>query len=423
MAAITDYGTLLPFYREHLEKTLFPFWRDGALDHERGGVFTCFSNDGKRLVSTDKYTWSQGRFVWILSRMAEAIRKGLVSGDADACLAHAAKTVQFLKRYAILDNGNCAYLLTEDGAKKEAFPGRGHDISLFVDCFVAMGFAEYGRVSGDVSAAEDALKLFDRLEARIAEGDLRSEPYTLPDGYISHSIPMIMLNVSQVVHEALSALGHPRAEPLSARRIAYAEQILNVFFQPDGTVAEVLRADGTRDEDWVVSRHLNPGHTLEDMWFLLHEARRTGNSEWVAKIAQAIRKAYEIGWDAEYGGLLHYVDCDGGKPKGTDRGTAFDANVLGTWDSKLWWIHSESLYTALLAHRMTGDEEFEKLYAQTHEYVFRTFPNPDERIGEWIQIRDRDGTPLDKVVALPVKDPYHIIRNVLLIIELLASGR
>ena len=34
---------------------------------------------------------------------------------------------------------------------------------------------------------------------------------------------------------------------------------------------------------------------------------------------------------------------------------------------------------------------------------------------------DRQGKPEQKVVALPVKDPFHIIRNVALIIELLRS--
>jgi len=62
------------------------------------------------------------------------------------------------------------------------------------------------------------------------------------------------------------------------------------------------------------------------------------------------------------------------------------------------------------------------MYGQAHEYVFRTFPNPDKAIGEWIQIRDRQGRPVEKTVALPVKDPFHILRNVLLIIELLADG-
>jgi N-acylglucosamine 2-epimerase len=46
-----------------------------------------------------------------------------------------------------------------------------------------------------------------------------------------------------------------------------------------------------------------------------------------------------------------------------------------------------------------------------------TFPaGPGE---EWIQVRRRDGSPLDATVALPVKDPFHIARSFLLLVELL----
>jgi N-acylglucosamine 2-epimerase len=50
--------------------------------------------------------------------------------------------------------------------------------------------------------------------------------------------------------------------------------------------------------------------------------------------------------------------------------------------------------------------------------VVRTFPHPDPAVGEWIQIRDRAGRPLEQVVALPVKDPYHIARNLLQLLAL-----
>jgi len=78
------------------------------------------------------------------------------------------------------------------------------------------------------------------------------------------------------------------------------------------------------------------------------------------------------------------------------------------------------LYTTLLSYSLTKDEEFISLYNMAHDYVFKTFPNSDSEIGEWIQIRDRRGEPINKVVALPVKDPYHILRNMILIVELLA---
>jgi N-acylglucosamine 2-epimerase len=93
--------------------------------------------------------------------------------------------------------------------------------------------------------------------------------------------------------------------------------------------------------------------------------------------------------------------------------------VLDDWASKLWWVHSEALYTTLLLYDRTGDEEFLSWFEKIYQYVFSTFPNPDKEIGEWIQIRTREGKPQEKVVALPVKDPYHITRNVILLIELL----
>lgn len=63
-----------------------------------------------------------------------------------------------------------------------------------------------------------------------------------------------------------------------------------------------------------------------------------------------------------------------------------------------------------------------RLHDVVHAYAFATFPNPDGAVGEWIQIRDRRGRPLDKVVGLPVKDPYHLTRNLLLLVELLHDG-
>jgi N-acylglucosamine 2-epimerase len=62
---------------------------------------------------------------------------------------------------------------------------------------------------------------------------------------------------------------------------------------------------------------------------------------------------------------------------------------------------------------------FERVWA----YSFRVFPQPDAKVGEWIQIRDRRGEPLDRVVALPVKDPYHIARNLIQIVELFSETR
>jgi N-acylglucosamine 2-epimerase len=96
----------------------------------------------------------------------------------------------------------------------------------------------------------------------------------------------------------------------------------------------------------------------------------------------------------------------------------YEAGVRGTWDTKLWWVHSEAIYTTALSYTLSGSDEMRAWFERVWDYAFRVFPHPDPAVGEWIQIRDRRGEPLDRVVALPVKDPYHITRNLLQVIEL-----
>ena len=82
---------------------------------------------------------------------------------------------------------------------------------------------------------------------------------------------------------------------------------------------------------------------------------------------------------------------------------------------------SEALYTSLLCYFNSRNQEFLAWFEKMFEYTFRTFPGKNPNIREWIQIRTRRGEPLEKVVALPVKDPFHITRNLILLLELLYS--
>lgn len=110
-----------------------------------------------------------------------------------------------------------------------------------------------------------------------------------------------------------------------------------------------------------------------------------------------------------------------GEPVGSTDGVADEpmTRQLSGWDDKLWWVHSEALYTTLLCYARSGDPVFLDWHDRIFAYTFRTFPNPDPEVREWIQIRRRDGSPQEKTVALPVKDPYHIARNLVLLLELL----
>ena len=64
-----DRKSELKFYLKELYEEVLPFWEKYSPDLEFGGVFTCFSNNGSELLSEDKYIWSQGRMLWVLSRI------------------------------------------------------------------------------------------------------------------------------------------------------------------------------------------------------------------------------------------------------------------------------------------------------------------------------------------------------------------
>ncbi len=402
--------------RAALQKSIVPFWQR-TIDAERGGVFNCWNNAGTHLVSRDKFSWSQGRFLWLWSRLGEMSARGRLDAAGHAFLPHAEKTAQFLEAHAFLDDGRCAFLLSEEGGAKEAIPGLGLAPSIYADCFVMMGLAEFVRVSGDRARLDAAWRLFEHIERRIAAGGYPLHPTRIPAGYDVYAVGMIMLNLTLVLCEACEALGDARLVAARQRSRVAAARIFERFMLPDGAVME-LRTSDDRAEDTLLTRHINPGHTLEGLWMLLTVAAREQHQDWLARAHQAVRRALEHGWDEAHGGILYYVDRDGGAPTWAGDTSSYEAGVRNSWDTKLWWVHSEAIYTTALSYRLSADESMRGWFERVWDYAFRVFPQPDPAIGEWIQIRDRRGDPLERVFALPVKDPYHVARNLIQVIAL-----
>jgi N-acylglucosamine 2-epimerase len=409
----------LPRVRAELAGSIVPFWQR-TLDRERGGVLNCWDNAGLRRVSTDKFTWSQGRFIWLWSRLAELAREGWLPGTPEVFLEQAARTARFLERHAFLLDGRCAFLLSEHGHLKEALPGHGPAPSIYADCFVVMGFAEHARVSGDRRWLDRARELAASITRRVAAGAVPTHPEPIPEGYDSHAIAMITLNVALVLRDACAGLADPRQADAEAAVRGAADRIFADFMLPGGRIIE-SRPRAAGQDDTLLARHVNPGHALEGLWMLLGVAALEGRADWLERARESVLFHVSRGWDEVHGGLLHYVDAASGPPAGREGDSMYERNVRGTWDTKLWWVHSEALYTTALAYRLTGDERLREWFVRLREYTFRVFPNPDRSVGEWIQIRNRRGEPLERVVALPVKDPYHIARNFIQLAGLFAG--
>lgn len=418
--------TTLSFFKKELTENLLYFWMDKCLDRENGGYFNCFTNDGSRLVSTDKYTWSQGRFLWVFSKLA-MLKSDLFTWEQRAeFLRYAENGKDFLLSNVLMAPGDyrCVFLTDAVGNPKEMPGQEGYDLSISADCFVVMGFAAYVCATGDKDAWDFCRKLGESVWQRYHSGNYRAHPYPVPEGCLSHAKPMILTNMLCEMYKAAYTLDGDYVATLKERIRQCHQEDFTIFADENDLVHEFTLADGSLG-DSLFFHHINPGHTLEDMWFQWEAADILGDDTCKARIARIVKKTMALGWDKTFGGIYHFIPCDGPETTyvaGNMAGEAQMKLVLDDWGSKLWWVHSEALYTTLLMYLRTGDQEFEALFQKVRDYTFKTFPNPDRSVREWIQIRTREGAPQEKVVALPVKDPYHIIRNVILIIELLEDA-
>lgn len=410
------------FYEKELTNQILSFWMPRCEDRECGGFVNCFDNEGKKLVSYDKYTWSQGRFVWMFSHLASTRVQIFTKQQREEFLRLAKNGKDFLIKHCLMDTEDmrCVFLMERDGTPKYVEGCDTLDMSIYADCFVVLGMAGYAAAAMDREAYNFGKALYKSIWERVRSGKFNTLPYPLSAKYRAHGIPMILSNVTKELQDAAAILEPTYCPELLELLDGFTSDILSHFVDKNDVVHEII----TAENHWVaglLGQHANPGHTIEDMWFMLDAADLLSKPEVAEKAAGVAKRALEIGWDEELGGILHYSDVNGGIPGDLVLSTAepMERQVLEGYGDKLWWVHSEALYTTLRCYFRTGDEAFLEWHEKVFDYTFRTFPNTDPEIREWKQICKRDGSPQDKVVALPVKDPFHITRNLLLILELL----
>ena len=81
-----------------------------------GGFVNCFDNCGKQLMSYDKYTWSQGRFLWLFSRLACTPAPMFNQTERQEFLRLARQDAAFLMEHCLLapDDWRCTFLMERE---------------------------------------------------------------------------------------------------------------------------------------------------------------------------------------------------------------------------------------------------------------------------------------------------------------------
>jgi N-acylglucosamine 2-epimerase len=387
---MTDRAELDRQYRELLLDRFVPFWLSHGIDWEHGGVLSCLNEDGSP-ASGDKFIWSQARAVWTFSALYNRIEK-----RADFLRA-AENSLRFLMAHGRDSQGRWVFRTDRNGSVIEG------PTSIYADCFVVYGFSEYYRATQNEQALAVALETFERVRRRIDELDFHeTAPYPLPLGWRNHGVPMIL---TEVTNELAQTTQDPRIEACADQ---FATRVMKHFLRPHRhAILEFLSRD-YEELPAPAGTYVMPGHAIESMWFVMHLARRRKDADTIRCAAETMRWHLERGWDPEFGGLFLGVDLEGREP------------YLPHADKKLWWPHTEALYGTLLAHDLIGEPWCMQWYDRVAAWAWSHFPVPET--GEWRQRLTREGKPTTEVVALPVKDPFHLPRAAMLILQLL-TGR
>ncbi|MEO7652696.1 MAG: AGE family epimerase/isomerase, partial [Bryobacteraceae bacterium] len=184
-------------YHGLLSEGIIPFWMRYGVDRREGGVLSCMQEDGTPIRS-DKYTWSQGRFVWVLSALYNRFER------KPEYLDLARKTIDFLLQHARDEQGRFVYRTTREGAHLEGAT------SIYADCFVVYGIAEYCRAVRDEALLKTAVEIFERVRRRVEVPDFNEvAPYALPPDRKLHAVPMIL---TEVANELAQTTGDAKIE-------------------------------------------------------------------------------------------------------------------------------------------------------------------------------------------------------------------
>lgn len=372
------------WYREHLVNHVIDFFLRHALDTEYGGYLTCLDNEGT-VVSTDKYFWSQCRGVWTFSAMYNRVAREPRYLDA------ARLGVEFILSHGRDDQGRWICQTDRTGQNVAMGP-----VSIYTDMFAAYGLQEYYRATGDSDVLKIACDTYLNACRRMDDPGCDAVwPYELAYGQHAQGMAMVKLDTGT---ELARVVQDDQIEHYAADAV---EWILNIHHDSErGLNLETVNRDGT-PIDSPEGRVVMPGHVIEMGWMLMHWAKPRGRFDVLEKAGQLIRRHLEFGWDDTYGGIMLALDADNRQP----------TSVIPNSDLKAWWPHTEALYALLLVEEQLSVAWSARWYEQLFEWCMKHHVSPH---GDWHQRIERDGSPTTRVIALPVKDPYHLPRALML---------
>jgi len=366
---VTDNGTLagktLEELREEYRYWLFddflPFLDKYVIDHEYGGFMCTTDRDGTN-INTNKRTWYEGRGIWVYSYLYNNVKPD------PAYLEVARKSVEFIMKHNPTGPELMPVGFTREGKPLVNRP----DPVFYGDMFVANGFQEYSKASGDRKywdmAKQIVLKCLDIYDNRPNYNNLpatETAPEVVSPRIIGHWF-MLLRCTTQMLEKQQDA----ELEEINRRSV---DAIMNYHYNPAyDLINEYINHDMSHiDND---HGHIVLGHSPETLWMVLFEAVRRKDRQLFDRAAASLKRHIEVMWDDVYGGLLGGLDH-------VDR---------NEWTvGKYLWLQEEILVGTMCVTEHTGAQWAKDWFSRQYTYVLDKFPLNQYGFPLWILYADR----------------------------------
>lgn len=391
---------------QYLQNHLIPFWSSRVVDKKYGGFQTNYDRDGQRTSITEKSFLAQGRSLFTISH---AVLSGYNWPNYEQVLEQG---IGFLFKY-YRDNEYDGYywIVDEDGSVVD------DNKIIYGHAFLIYGLSEYALLTGDATAKNEAIRIFDFLQEKIKDQEY--------GGYFEHynrqfepikarnDIGILKsLDVHMHLMEAFTTLVELTGDNEHKKTLDEINTLIfDKMIHPEtGTGMSMFTQDWTPitnveldtvwgadrfDEDGKSTDITSYGHNIEFAWLYLlsQDALKIPREHSLNKMLKIYEHTYQNGMDWVNGGLF---------VEGEKSGSV-------TETTKEFWQQAEGMVGFLDAYLMTKDEKYLDAFKNIHDFVFGKMINWEQ--GEWFALLDQEGNIIWDYMGTSWKTLYHTVRG------------
>ncbi len=378
-------------YHYALFDDFLPFMDKYVIDHRYGGFMCNTDRDGTHL-STKKEAWFMGRGIWVYSFLYNDFGRNEKYRDV------AGKSVEFLMKLKPPGRDTLWPSVFSREGKALTLPAK----TIFGDLFIAEGFAEYSKATGDSSYWDLAkaiilkcLRVYNRpnYDPDVVAGynDLIARYGTSLPAHIDPKIVAMYKGpkvipfpgarsqaASMVLIRNISQMLKMRSDEELEKIIAHCVSVvIYKHYNPEFCLNnELLNHDYSRPEN-ELAQFVYAGHSIETLEVLLFEAVRTQNGELFNTAVERFRRHFEVAWDQVYEGVFRSLNN-------------VDEN---DWSlDKVLWEQEEALNGLLFMVEQTNGPWARKWFGKMYTYVHTKYPLQQYGFPLWITAADRKVT-------------------------------